>query len=63
MADEAQLEAELAEAKEVYRANTDDEGAKQRLYEAKQAIVQARAARRSAGVTVGGDATITNQEG
>lgn len=57
---EADLEVELAEAKAAYRDNLDDEQAKQRLHEAKQAIIAARQSRRlQEGVTVskpGGDA-------
>lgn len=58
---EAELEDELAEAKAEYRSNLDDEGAKQRLHDAKQAIVEARKARRGDGVTIGGDAVKTEE--
>lgn len=53
---EADLEVELAEAKEEYRGNPDDTKAKKRLDKAKRAIVEARSARRGDGVTIGGDA-------
>jgi hypothetical protein len=60
MTSEADLEVELAEAKEEYRGNLDSDDAKQRLDEAKRAIVEARRVRREeagvSGVTVGGDA-------
>lgn len=57
---EGDLEVELAEAKAAYRDNRDDEDAKQRLHEAKQAIVAARSARRGDGTVVGGDAFQSN---
>jgi hypothetical protein len=64
MTSEADLEVELAEAKEEYRGNLDSDDAKQRLDEAKRSLVEARRVRReeagTTGVTIGGDAT---QEG
>jgi hypothetical protein len=53
---EADLEVELAEAKEEYRGNLDDPKAKARLAKAKAKLVEARQARRGAGLTIGGDA-------
>ena len=46
---EADLEVELAEAKEAYRDNLDDPKAKKRLDKAKRAIVEVRRERRGAG--------------
>jgi hypothetical protein len=57
---EETLEAELAEAKEAYRDNLDDQNDKARLDMAKRALVVERRERREAagatGVTIGGDA-------
>ncbi len=58
--DEATLEAELAEAKEAYRSNPDDQELKAQLSDAKKALIDVRRERRSAGVTVGGDAFVSN---
>lgn len=55
-ANEADLEVELAEAKEEYRGNLGDAKAKKRLDKAKRRLVEVRSTRRDAGVTVGGDA-------
>lgn len=57
---EETLEAELAEAVEAYRDNLDDPKAKARYTKAKEALVEARQARRGAGVSIGGDAVISN---
>lgn len=56
LADEANLEIELAEAKEDYRNNLGDNTAKIRLRDAKKALIEARQTRRGEGVTIGGDA-------
>jgi hypothetical protein len=73
---EADLEVELAEAKEEYRGNLDDPKAKARLAKAKAKLVEARRDRRGgSGVvsatasaelpsaSIGGDATSDGNEG
>jgi hypothetical protein len=57
--DEARLAEDLAEAKQAYRDNPDDK-TKARLRKAKDAVVAERQGRRDAGVTVGGDAVVSN---
>jgi hypothetical protein len=60
---EETLEAELAEAVDAYRDNLDDPKAKAKYRKATDALVAARQARRGPGVSIGGDATISGNEG
>jgi hypothetical protein len=57
---EADLGVELAEAKEELRGNPGDDKAKKRLAKAKDAVVKARQERRGSGVSIGGDAVVSN---
>jgi hypothetical protein len=59
---EAELAAELADAKDAYRTNTDDPDAKQRFAEARDALTEARSARRGPTLTIGGDAVASQPE-
>jgi hypothetical protein len=59
---EAKLEGKLADAKAAYRDNPDDAKAKDRLHKVRDDITAARQARRDEGVTIGGDAFVSNND-